>query len=47
MIDEDTGEEIYKYGLKRDYWADRENKDFEHMDDLFGEDESDEDEEAG
>jgi hypothetical protein len=32
-VDEDTGENSYKY--IRDYWADRKNKNWAHMDDLF------------
>ena len=35
VIDEDTGDEVWKYGLKRDYWEDRKNKDWGHLDDLF------------
>ena len=35
VIDEDTGDEVWKYGLKRDYWEDRRNKDWGHLDDLF------------
>jgi len=34
-LDEDTQEEVYKYGLNRDYWTDRKNKDWDHLDDLF------------
>ena len=34
-MDEDTQEEVYKYGLNRDYWTDRKNKDWDHLDDLF------------
>ena len=33
--DEDSQEEIYKYGLNRDYWQDRKKKDWGHLDDLF------------
>ncbi len=35
VADEDTGEEVFKYGLNRDYWEDRKNKDWGHLDDLF------------
>jgi len=34
-LDEDSKEEVYKYGLARDYWEDRKNKDWAHLDDLF------------
>ena len=35
VIDEDTGEEVYKYGEGRDYWADRKSASWDHLDDLF------------
>ena len=31
----DSQEEVYMYGDKRDYWADRKNRDWAHLDDLF------------
>ena len=34
-IDADSQEEVYVYGQKRDYWADRKNQDWAHLDDLF------------
>lgn len=34
-MDHDTGEEFFKYGGNRDYWTDRKNKDWAHLDDLF------------
>ena len=33
--DADSGEEFFKYGGNRDYWADRRNQDWGHLDDLF------------
>lgn len=32
--DPDSGEKGYRYG-KRDYWTDRKNKDWKHLDDIF------------
>lgn len=37
VLDEDSQEEVYKYGLKRDYWVDRRNQEWGHLDDLFSE----------
>jgi len=34
-LDPDSKEEFFKYGGKRDYWTDRRNKDWDHLDDLF------------
>eukprot|EP00354_Favella_ehrenbergii_P007122 CAMPEP_0170458438 /NCGR_PEP_ID=MMETSP0123-20130129/5407_1 /TAXON_ID=182087 /ORGANISM="Favella ehrenbergii, Strain Fehren 1" /LENGTH=75 /DNA_ID=CAMNT_0010722585 /DNA_START=1941 /DNA_END=2168 /DNA_ORIENTATION=- len=35
VMDEDSKEEVYKYGLNRDYWKDRKTKQWAHLDDLF------------
>ena len=35
MVDPDSQEEVYMYGMKRDYWQDRRNQDWAHLDDLF------------
>lgn len=32
--DPDSGEKGYRYG-KRDYWADRKNKNWSHLEDIF------------
>ena len=34
-LDADSQEQVYKYGLNRDYWQDRKNKQWDHLDDLF------------
>jgi hypothetical protein len=38
VVDPDSKEEYYAYGPEhgmRDYWKDRRNQDFEHMEDLY------------
>ena len=37
IVDPDSNEEYYAYGIEgcRDYWTDRKNKDFAHMEDLY------------
>ena len=37
VVDPDSKEEYYAYGLEgcRDYWQDRNNRDFSHMEDLY------------
>jgi hypothetical protein len=34
-VDPVTGEEGFKYGGGRDYWTDRKNKNWAHLEDLF------------
>lgn len=34
-FEESTGLEQYVYGYSRDYWEDRKNHDFAHMEDIF------------
>jgi oxysterol-binding protein 1 len=34
-LDEETGLTQYMYGKRRDYWRDRHNGDFDHMEDIF------------
>ena len=35
VMDDDTGVEYYKYGMKRDYWEDRKRGDWGDYEDIF------------
>jgi len=35
LDDPDSGEPFFKYGTKRDYWQDRKNQDWDHLEKIF------------